>query len=485
MNSLLNYLPHQSQQIVLQDESSGVSLAQLQENCLRLSREIMQFDSQCIAIKLSNCIAWVVLDIAIMQANRIALPLPPFFSSDQQDYAMEKAGCQVLFTDEPQDNNLLMFRQEIFGRAIYVYKTKIHSPVSIFKQTKKITFTSGSTGQPKGVCLSFESQLAVARSLCTKIDIQAPKHLCILPLAVLLENIAGVYAPLLSGGQVVLLTNEQLGYLGGELNDGQRLLSAIDANQPTSIILVPELLKYLIMACMEGWVPPKSLMFIAIGGAHTDRELLRRAWDMGLPVFQGYGLSEAGSVVCLNSSEYQDGSVGPVLPHIISRCVEGELQIKGPLFLGYLGGAAHNPHSWFATGDLIGESSKSMNGDLNLQILGRKSNLIINSYGRNINPEWPESLLLSKPWLQQAVVFGEAKPFLIALLWVGKDILDEQVSEHIHMINSYLPDYAQVKRWVRLSAPLSLSQGYLTPNCKPKRLQIAQGFRNQILELYN
>ena len=83
--------------------------------------------------------------------------------------------------------------------------------------------------------------------------------------------------------------------------DAARLLGTLSREQPNSLILVPELLQVLVVAAERGWQPPASLQFVAVGGAKVSRELLERADAAGIPVYEGYGLSECASVVCLNT----------------------------------------------------------------------------------------------------------------------------------------------------------------------------------------
>ena len=96
--------------------------------------------------------------------------------------------------------------------------------------------------------------------------------------------------------------------------------------QPSSLIMVPELLKGLLMACRMGWTPPSSLSFIAVGGARVSVELLRQAARAGLPVYQGYGLSECASVVALSTlaPDAADDSVGRVLPALRAAWTDRE-----------------------------------------------------------------------------------------------------------------------------------------------------------------
>jgi len=430
-------------------------------------------DANAIAFQLDNTPAWLVLDAATNVANKVAIPIAHFFSQQQTQYVLAQCGAQLFISDMPRLSlgahtlSITLFEHY----TLYIYQLKLNEPINYFEGTQKITFTSGSTGEPKGVCLSTQSQMQVAQSLCEQINISKPTHLCLLPLPVLLENIAGIYAPLLSGGCVHLMPLNELGFVGSGLKNPNKLISAIDSVKPNTLILVPELLTCLVAFAKQGWQPPKSLKFIAVGGARVSESLILTAREYNLPVYQGYGLSEAASVVSLNTPNYDDiNSAGEVLGHVETKVENGELFIKGALFLGYLNQAPHNPNTWYATGDLVSKRNNK------LYIKGRVKNLIITSMGRNVSAEWPESLILSQSAIQQAVVFGESQPFLSALIYAAPKFSDEQLKAHLKTVNQQLPDYAQIKKWHRLAQPLNEQQGLLTANNRPKRAAISQHY---------
>ena len=134
-------------------------------------------------------------------------------------------------------------------------------------------------------------------------------------LSTLLENIAGVYTPLLANGCIITPSLMDLGMHGSSTLNVGKLLTRLTGYQPNSLILVPELLLALVQACEKGWQPPQSLMFVAVGGGKVSPTLLQNVREHGLPVYEGYGLSECSSVVCLNSPDQnRTGSVGKALP---------------------------------------------------------------------------------------------------------------------------------------------------------------------------
>ena len=249
-----------------------------------------------------------------------------------------------------------------------------------------------------------------------------------------------------------------------------------------SLILVPQLLFGLVVAVERGFVPAAGFRFIAVGGARVSPELLERAQRAGLPVFEGYGLSECASVVCLNRPGAQrPGTVGRPLPHVQVRLAEdGEVLVAGSTLLGYLGDEPF-AGQWWPTGD-IGEFD--VDGYLSLR--GRKKHQFVTSFGRNVNPEWVEAELTQGGVLMQAFVYGESLPSNVALLWpLDPNCADAAIDAAVQKANAGLPDYARIGHWVRLDTPFSPANGLLTANGRPKRDAILARYREHFSEPVN
>ncbi|MCX4186842.1 AMP-binding protein [Methylophaga sp. OBS4] len=489
MNILLEHIHLMARQRpdtkALQDAEEQYSWLRCMTEIDRVAALLASYQQQTIALYADNSIDWIIVDLACMQTEVTLLPLPPFFSLQQLQHALKTSGATALIID-----NNSMFGQQLaptdsknrpLTARLQLQALKTDGMARLPDETGKITYTSGSTGQPKGVCLSINNQLAVAQALLQGTGLPAIKHLCVLPLSTLLENIAGVYAPLMSGGQVTVLPAEQVGFNGGRGFDITVFLQAIDHYQPQSLILLPALLVALLTAIDKGWQPPLSLLFIAVGGSRVSPGLVQRARQAGLPVYEGYGLSECSSVVSLNTP-HQDtqGSVGQPLSHVSVTIEDDEVVVSGNAFLGYI----NEPETWYQqkilTGDIGYLSSEGY-----LHILGRKKNLLISSFGRNINPEWVESELLSNLILQQCVVVGDAQPFCSALIQPrNPDLPDAFIDNWVHSVNQQLPDYAQIVHWRRFSPPLSPDEGTLTANGRPVRQLIYQRYQHQIDDFY-
>jgi long-chain acyl-CoA synthetase len=340
--------------------------------------------------------------------------------------------------------------------------------------TTKITYTSGSTADPKGVCLPGAALDRATRAMS---QVTAPigigRHLCLMPLPTLLENLAGVHAPLRSGATCVLPSSVDTGMSYGAL-DPQRLLRSLTLHRPDSLVLVPELLRLIVRAAQDGYVLPDSLKFIAVGGAPVAPGLLEEAAALRLPVYEGYGLSECGSVVCLNMPQAKRlGSVGRPLPHVsVSLDGGGELRVSGWLMSGYLGDTHfHGPHE-IATGDLA-----EIDADGYVYIRGRLRNLFITSFGRNVSPEWIERELAHEPAIRHAVAVGEGCPDVRALVCPAKPELEQTaIDRAVEHANQRLPDYARVRRVARMPEMPTLSNGLLTANGRPRRERILERF---------
>jgi len=351
------------------------------------------------------------------------------------------------------------------------------SVIALPPGTAKITFTSGSTADPKGVCLSNDNQYQVSQSLLSVLKMENVRHLALLPLSTLLENIAGLYTPLLNGGEIILLGMEKTGFSGSLSGNIFQLLTTISHYQPESLILVPELLSALLIAAEQGWQPPESLQFIAVGGSRVASEMIERARQIGLPVYEGYGLSECSSVVSLNTPVQDNpGTAGKVLPHVDIQIEKGEIMVSGNTFLGYIGTDLSHQNT-VSTGDM-----GYLDQDGFLVIQGRKKQLLISSYGRNINPEWVESEVLAHPGILQCVLFGDAKPYCTALIYTHLN--DAALENWLSHVNKKLPVYAQITKWQRLEQPLTAKVGLLTANGRPKRDRIFTFFQHDLEAIY-
>ena len=208
---------------------------------------------------------------------------------------------------------------------------------------------------------------------------------------------------------------------------------------------------------------------MAVGGAAVGAPLIHTAQALGIPAGEGYGLSEGASVQTLNlpgiDGAARPGSAGRVLPHARLRvAADGELEVAGSLFSGYLGEATPLPR-WWPTGDL-----GRIDDDGFVHVLGRKKNVLITSFGRNVSAEWVETALRTDPAVAHAVVFGDGQPALCAVLWPQQSATgDAALQAAVDAANATLPDYARIARWTRGRAAFDAGSGLATANGRPQR----------------
>jgi long-subunit acyl-CoA synthetase (AMP-forming) len=348
-------------------------------------------------------------------------------------------------------------------------------------------FTSGSTGRPKGACLSGAALARVAEGVAAALSpMGVRRHLAALPLPVLLENVAGLYAPLAAGAAVVLPALADVGLEGSSRFDARRLQAAVERWSPDTVIVLPQMLRAWTAARATDGVGSSAPRFVAVGGAAVGVSTLAAARAAGLPAHEGYGLTECGSVQALNlPGADRPGSAGRALPHASLRiAADGEVEVAGTPMLGYLGDAGPAPGEWWPTGDL-----GRLDADGYLHLSGRRRNLLITAYGRNVSPEWVETALQAHPAVAQAVVLGDGRPALCAVLWPSRPDLPAAVRDAafraaVEAANATLPDYARIRHWLPAAVPFDVASGTSTPNGRPQRGPIETLHRAAIAALY-
>lgn len=464
-------LAHPSR-IALQGPDSAFSYRQMMQAAQALAGQLRKQGIKRVGLCGDNSPAWILADLACLLAEWVCVPVPAFFSKSQTSHLIERANLDCLLTVERVTGS------EHLGHGVWLQ----HLPVTgvgawMPETTAKITFTSGSTGTPKGVCLSLAQMTATTLALKERLlGVELNRHLCVLPLATLLENIAGVYLPLLMGATVVVGPLRSLGMTGSSGLDLGRLLKGINQTEPQSMVLVPELAMALVVAAEQGALVSQSFRFLAVGGGRVSSELLARGRAAGLPLYEGYGLSECGSAVALNVPDGKcEGTVGKPLSHVeVSVNAARHILVRGNTHLGYLGdepgqerGREEVCKTWLDTGDLGALSPEGF-----LTVNGRAKNLIITSFGRNISPEWLESELIQALGAQQAVVFGDGDPNPSVLMVIRDGRSPEQLRSQLTALNSSLPDYARLGALYIRRQLLTQATGHLTTNGRPVRHRI-------------
>ena len=480
------------EQIALRWQGGTQTYAELIDSVMQACARLSQFDARVLALDLENGPAWVHYDLAALALDVCIVPIPVFFSASQVRHTLTEAGIEAIMTDRPDywrqhftdlleaDHTALQACMPgLVGFATRYAWQDARNPVPA--GTHKVTFTSGTTGTPAGVPLNWSQIGPVTQSLAeaTRMGPQ-DQHLTLMPLAVLLENIAGLYAPLWAGGSIYLASMAEVGMQGSSRINGRMLAGALVRSAASTCILTPQTLQALVEALDGGHAPRPALRFCAVGGAVVAPRLLQRAEALGIPVFEGYGLSECCSVVCLNlPGANRPGSVGRALPHVgLALADDGELIVTNAHFKGYLGQTDRSTPFW-STGDLA-----RIDEDGFVYLQGRRRNNFITSFGRNVSPEWVESELVLEAAIAQAAVFGEARPYNVAIITPAPGASAGDVEAAIARTNHSLPDYSRITRWAASDTGFSIANGMLTGTGRVRREHVWKTYCNSIQSLY-
>ncbi|WP_405220405.1 AMP-binding protein [Lentisalinibacter sediminis] len=434
---------------------------------------------------------WIVADLAMMAAGITAIPVPLFFTRAQLDHLLSDAGVDAVLSAGadglPDDGHGFRRRPLAGAGGLALLRRSIRRDTALNgrNDVAKVTYTSGSTGSPRGVCLGRDGMEAVASSLAARLQgAGVRRHLCVVPLATLLENIAGIYVPLLLGAAIHAPSLERVGLTGSSGLDPLRLRRAIDESGAESVILLPQMLAALNRtADLEPW-NDCPLRFAAVGGGRVAPAELEQAHAHGLPAYEGYGLSECHSVVTLNTpGDSRPGSAGRPLPHARVRIApDGEIMVSGAVMQGYLAVPGHGERR-IATGEIATGDLGSLDDQGFLHVQGRKKNLFITAFGRNVSPEWVESELVHEPAIAQALVWGEALPCNAAVIVPATSAGADGVQAAIDAANRRLPDYARVSAWLPADAPFRPDSGELTANGRLRRDALIRRYGDRLTDL--
>ncbi|MFG1479989.1 AMP-binding protein [Xanthobacter sp. V4C-4] len=421
--------------------------------------------ARVIGLLLPNGRAWAVAQIACVASGRIAVPLPAFFSPAQIAHIVRDAGIELVLVP-PGGHGAAP--QGLARHPVAV--TGASGPAPAFQDGYgTLIYTSGSTGTPKGVRHDSGQVGWSAAALAAAIGAgPTDSYLSVLPLSLLLESICAVFVPALVGGHAHFATG-----LAEAVGRGAAagIAAAFDTHQPTVSVVVPELLRvWLGELSGGGRRAPQSLRFVAAGGAPVPPRLAAAAWRAGIPVHEGYGLSECGSVVALNRPGARAaGTVGLPLPGLSVSIRDGEILVDGPSVTDGYAGRPGAARPW-PTGDLGGFDAAGR-----LFVSGRKDNLIVTALGRNVSPEWVETAILDDPGITACAV-GADQGWLVALVVPAPAALagfrdaDPQARAHrIASLCANLPPHARPQHVVVVDLATAGACGLFTDNGRIRR----------------
>ncbi|ABK46040.1 AMP-dependent synthetase and ligase [Magnetococcus marinus MC-1] len=395
-----------------------------------------------------------------------------------------------------------------------------------------LVYTSGTTGPPKGVMLSHRNLLSNASAALARIRAYTDdRFLSFLPLSHALERTAGCYLPMMAGCEVAF--SRGIPYLSEDLAVMQptvlisvpRIFERIHGEVQAKLQHAPEWKVRLFQHTVEsGWdhfehqqgrrgLHLKGLLWPLVkplvahkllkklggrlrlavsGGAALDPHISRFFLGLGLPLVQGYGLTETAPVVSVNTpGDNEPSSVGQPLPGVQVRIdAQGELCVKGA---SVMSGYWHNPRAtrrvidqegWYHTGD-----KGELDAAGHIKVVGRLKEILVTATGRKIPPGDVEGAILADPLFAQVLVVGEGYPYLAALVVLNSEIaqgvtLDEmalvaRMNDRLHRF----PRYAEIMRAATV-APWTVENGLLTPTLKVKRTAVIQQYQDVIAQLY-
>lgn len=364
-----------------------------------------------------------------------------------------------------------------------------------------IRFTSGTTGEPKGVMFSFRQLKWMGEALADLLPWnernRSVRYLSFLPLSHVVEGILASYAP------YCLLAKVEFYYL----NDFRDLARALPKVRPTVFFSVPRFYEKLWEQVTssrlgQSWLAAKEGIYKRISAAVLRRAVLRRAGldrcrqlivgsapvsealllgfrSLGIEIHNAYGQTEAPLITINRLGDNVIPGAGTPLPDTeVTAEADGELIVRGPqVALGYYGLSSDTIRGGTPrTGDL---GSVRDNG--HIVLCGRKKEMIVTAYGKNISIPKIEERLKNIPGVSEAVLIGENRPYCTALLWLNKEIagLDGQIAR----MNAALSHPEQIRRYRVITRPLSIQAGELTP-LKVRRGCVEEHFAEDIEEMY-
>jgi long-chain acyl-CoA synthetase len=490
-----------------------------------------------IAIGLRNGLAWVALDLAALGARLVVVPLYVDDNADNQAYCIADSDARLVVVETARMAGALVRAGVAVDRILCLRPDEgaAHRAVDDFlppdaprfaveavddSALATICYTSGTGGRPKGVMLAHGNVLAnVAGCQATGMGRPDDVFLSFLPLSHMFERTGGYYLPLALGAKVTFARGIA------------QLAEDFASQAPTAVFAVPRVLEKFaerIRAAVAGAGWKRALLdrcaasgarvalggaslldrlllpllraFVArpilarfggrlrlavVGGAAMDPAISRLFIGLGLPVLQGYGMTEASPVIAVNRlGENDPESVGRPLDNVEVRLsAQGEIQVRGPsVMLGYwrnpeATARALAPDGWLHTGDL-GEWR-----DGRLAIRGRLKDVLVLSNGEKLPPQDVELAILGDGTFEQLMLVGEGRPFL-TLVAVTKEADEKALVKRANERLKAFPRYVRVRRAIVAPEPWTVENGLLTPTLKIRREQVLKRFADAIERVY-
>ncbi|GAB4376584.1 MAG: AMP-dependent synthetase/ligase [Calditrichia bacterium] len=461
----------------------------------------------------------------------------------------------IIIIEEEAENDLITW-DELAKRGEAYLK---ENPGLIDNNLKSITreslasiiYTSGTTGLPKGVMLTHGNFLSNIEAALEVIPIsQEDIFLSFLPLSHIFERMAGHYLPVHAGATIAyaesietvaenlnevhptIMTSvprffeKVYGRVMDSLEEGSALKRklffwAIDVGKkanlykqkgqpfPGSLKIKYKIADKLVYSKLKARVGGRMRIFVS-GGAPLSREIAEFFNAAGLVLLEGYGLTETSPVIAVNRLEkIKFGSVGPALPNVeVKIADDGEILTRGPhVMQGYYKDeeatrSTIDEDGWLHTGDI-----GYLDNDGYLFITDRKKNIIVTSGGKNIAPQPIENILITSPFIEQAVVLGDKRKYCTAIIvpvmekvkafaadqnityqdedeLLNHPAIQKLFRDQIDSLSVDLASYETIKKFKLFKTPFTIESGELTPSMKIKRDVVEKNYQAIINEMY-
>lgn len=509
----------------------------------------MKLGSRAVIIS-ENRPEWVITDLAIQMLGAVNVPIHSVLSAEQIAEIMRETKPEFLFhsEDDKVEEKLLGLASEVakikarvsFGefqtlvktRATEAEKAKIVENALKIKSDDlcSIIYTSGTEGHLKGVKLSHANFIQNVLGTMDIVTIfPEDKFFSILPLSHVFERAAGYYIALYAGSSI------------GFCVDQSNFSVEIKERKPTVVLAVPRLFEKIYEKVNESVSssPVKKLIFtmalrhhkktgfladfydkavfskiraefggeirfFVSGGAALPKKIGLFFGKAGLVIVEGYGLTETASVLAGNGPTFNKyGTVGKVAYNLKTKIApDGEILVKGPsVMLGYMreddNKKAFTADGYFKTGDL-----GYMDEDGYMIIKGRKKDLMVLTTGKKVAPVPIELALEMSPYIEQAMVFGDARKHIGAIILpnydkIGKQFginrpekmrrnadVQELLVNETRAVTNHLSSIEHIKKFITITEPFSLENGQLTPTLKLRRHIIKEQYAEAIEEIY-
>lgn len=476
-----------------------------------------------VALLSKNCAEWFICDLAIMMAGLVSVPLYPLQSAESIAYVLEHAQCRVILLGKLDDADKLeagvgpqltrialpypTLACAYDWHALLAAHEPLHTPaVQEPGQVLTLVYTSGTTGNPKGVMLSVHAMAFTAANACREMDMStADRFFSFLPLSHVAERFMVEFNSLYCGAPVAfvesmetfsrdlchvrptvffavprLWTRFQLG-----------VLEKLPLAKLTLLLRIPLLGRLVARKVRRGLGLDQARIMIS-GAAAISPGLLDWYQTIGLTLCEGYGMSENVAYGCFNRpGQVRFGTVGRPMKGLEVRIADtGEILFRSPtLMLGYYRDPEKTAEAlvdgWLHTGD-----KGELDSDGYLRITGRVKDIFKTSKGKYIAPAPIEGEIAKNQWVEQVCLMGSNldQPLaLIELSPAARDQAREQVTadlqQTLQQLNATLQNHERISHFVLVREPWTVDNGCMTPTMKIRRNVLEARFAEEVAAL--